>query len=300
MRPPHTPAPTLDLPSLAVHALWWAWFPSFLWSWNELGWAGRAGMLVTGWAVLFWNYAVLHNHMHVPIARPRALKWVVSRTLGLACGFPYRGYYLHHFNHHRYNDGPGDWGRRHEGEGVLHYLTRSTLAPWLWPFETVGNVWRAAKTRTQRLELVLDFLVVDGGLLGLVLWEPAMGLSLWAMWLVGQACIYWLNLAAHFETDASRRDSLGTTSTSWFYNFFFFNAGYHQAHHIWPQVPWQGLPAASRELAAAARVRPDLQTSLSPINPVWVGRVVKRYSAEPCDRQTESTITSGTPSAATS
>jgi fatty acid desaturase len=257
-------------------------------------------MLALGWAVLFWNYAVLHNHMHVPIAKPRALKFVVSRSLGLACGFPYRGYYLHHFNHHKYNDGPGDWGQRAEGEGVARYLLRSTLRPWFWPWEIVGNVWRAAKTRPHRMELVLDFVVVDGVLLGLFFWEPLMGLCFWGMLLVGQLCIHWLNLAAHFESDASRRDSLGVTSTSPLYNFFFFNAGYHQAHHFWPQVPWQQLPEATRELAASARVRPNLQTSLSPINPLWVLRVAKRYSAKPCDPQTASTITSGTPSAVTS
>ncbi len=299
MRPPHSTSPSLDLPSLAVHALWWGWFPAFVWSWGHLTWTGRLGMLVAGWAVLFWNYAVLHNHMHVPIAKPSALKWVVSRTLGLACGFPYRGYYLFHFNHHKYNDGPGDWGQRHVGEGAAHYVLRNTLTQWFWPWELVGNVWRATKTRTQRLELVLDFVLVDGTLLGLVFWEPALGLSFWGMLLVGQMSIFWLNLAAHFESDSTRRDSLGVTSTSKFYNFFFFNAGYHQAHHFWPQVPWQQLPSATRELAASARVRPTLQTSLSPINPLFVARVIRSYSAEPCDRQTESTITSGTPSAVT-
>ncbi|MFL5347866.1 MAG: fatty acid desaturase family protein [Hyalangium sp.] len=289
----------LDLPSLAVHALWWVWFPSFMVSWSHLTWAGRGGMLVAGWAVLFWNYAVLHNHMHVPIAKPPVLRWVVSRTLGLACGFPYRGYYLFHFNHHKYNDGPGDWGLRLPGESVPHYLLRNTLGQWFWPWERVAHVWRAAKTRAQRLELVLDFVVVDATLLGLLFWEPALGLSFFGLLLVGQLAIFWLNLAAHLESDASRRDSLAVTSTSRFYNFFFFNAGHHQAHHFWPQVPWQELPAATRELAASARVRPTLQTSLSPINPFWVTRVIQRYSAEPCDRQTESTITSGTPSAVT-
>ncbi|MDY7225922.1 fatty acid desaturase family protein [Hyalangium rubrum] len=300
MRPPRTTSPALDLPNLAVHALWWAWFPALLWSWSSLEWTGRAGMLVLGWAVLFWNYAVLHNHMHVPIVKPRALQFVVSRTLGLSCGFPYRGYYIHHFNHHRYNDGPGDWGMRRPGEGVLRYLLRSTLAPWFWPWQVVGNVWQATKTRAWRLELALDFVVVDGLLLGLVFWRPSLGLSLWGLWLVGQLSIYWLNLAAHFETDARRKDSLAVTSNSRLYNLFFFNAGHHQAHHVWPQVPWRELPGATHSLTVADRVRPDLQTSLSPINPLWVARVLRGYSAAPCEPLTESTITSGTPSAVTS
>jgi fatty acid desaturase len=292
-------SPLLDVPNLAVHALWWVWFPSFILSWSHLAWPGRAWMAVAGWAVLFWNYAVLHNHMHVPVVRPRPLKWVVSRTLGLSCGFPYRGYYLFHFNHHRYNDGPGDWGQRQAGEGAARYVLRSALTQWFWPWERLSHVWRAAKTRSQRLELLLDFAVVDGTLLGLVCWEPALGLTFFALLLVGQVSIFWLNLAAHFETDPSRRDSLGVTSTSRLYNFFFFNAGYHQAHHFWPQVPWQQLRGATQELAASARFRPALQTSRSPINPLWVLRVIQGYSAQPCERQTPSTITSGTPTAVT-
>ncbi|WP_408888252.1 fatty acid desaturase family protein [Myxococcus faecalis] len=293
------PAPALDLPQLAVHALWWAWLPSFLWSWDHLGAWGRVGMCAVGWAVMFWNYAVLHNHMHVSIAKPRVLHWLVSRTLGMACGFPYRGYYIHHFNHHRYNDGPGDWGQRKPGEGVVRYCLRSALTPWFWPFEAVANVWRWAKKRNQRLELALDFLVVDGALLAVILWRPALGLAWFGVLLVGQFCIHWLNLAAHFETDSTQRGALGTTSTSRLYNLFFFNAGYHQAHHVKPQVPWRDLPATTRELEGVALVRPELVTGLSPINPRWVLQVAKRYSAEPCDRQTASTITSGTPTAVT-
>ncbi len=293
------PLPTFDLPQLAVHALWWVWFPTFILSWDSLGVAARVGMCVVGWAVLFWNYAVLHNHMHVSIARPKVAHWVVSRTLGMACGFPYRGYYIHHFNHHRYNDGPGDWGMRRPGEGALRYCLRSALTPWFWPFETVAHVWQWAKKRKQATELLVDFVVMDGTLLALVFWRPALGLSYWAMLLVGQVCILWLNLAAHFETDSTQKDALGTTSTSRLYNLFFFNAGYHQAHHLKPQVPWYELPAATRELAASGLVRPGLVTRLSPINPRWVLQVAKRYSSEPCYRQTASTITSRTPSAAT-
>lgn len=294
----HSP-PSADLPQLAVHALWWGWFPAFILSWDALPWVGRLAMCLLGWAICFWNYAVLHNHMHVSIARPPLAHWVVSRALGMACGFPYRGYFIHHFNHHRYDDGPGDWGRRRPGERVFRYCLRSALTPWLWPYETLGQVWQWAKKKNQRLELAVDFLAVDGLLLALIVWKPALGLAWWGVLLVTQFCIHWLNLAAHFETDSEKKDALGTTSYSAFYNRWFFNAGYHQAHHLKPQVPWNELPALTEELARTARLRPELTTGLSPINPLWVARVAKRYAAKPCDRQTESKITAGTPTAVT-
>ncbi|KFA91012.1 fatty acid desaturase family protein [Archangium violaceum] len=291
--------PTLDVPHLAVHGLWCTWLAALLVSWDTLPMTGRVTLMGAGFLLLFWNYAVLHNHMHQPIARPRALRWLVSRTLGVACGFAYRGYHIHHFNHHRYNDGEGDWGRRRSGEGALRYLVRSTLTPWFWPHGLLANVWKVAGQRKgQRAELVLDFVLLQGSLVALALWRPWLALSYFGMMLAGQLSIHVLNLAAHHETDATRRDSLAVTSTSRLYNLLCFNAGYHQAHHLRPQLPWRELPALTERLASEGLIRPALQTPLSPIHPSWVARLLKRYAAAPCAPQKDSTTTSETPSAA--
>ncbi|HYO65930.1 MAG TPA: fatty acid desaturase [Archangium sp.] len=292
-------SPTLDVSHLAVHGLWFTWLAALLVSWDTLPMTGRVTLLVAGFLLLFWNYAVLHNHMHQPIARPRALRWLVSRTLGVACGFAYRGYHLHHFNHHRYNDGEGDWGRRRPGEGALTYLVRSTLTPWLWPYGLLAKVWKAAaQKKGQRAELVVDFVLLQGSLVALAVWRPWLALSYFGMMLAGQFSIHLLNLAAHHETDATRRDSLAVTSTSPLYNLLCFNAGHHQAHHLRPQVPWRELPALTRQLASEGLLRPALQTPLAPIHPSWVARLLRRYAAAPCTPQKDSTTTSETPSAA--
>lgn len=273
-------APRLDLPNLGVHALWAAWLVTTVLGWSGWSVPARVGAMVLGGALMFWNYAVLHNHMHVAIAQPRALKWLVSRTLGLACGFAYRGYYIHHFNHHRYNDGEGDWGRRAPGEGALRYCVRWALTPWLWPFDAVKKVWHACKSRSQRVELLIDFAVVDGTLLGLTLWQPSLGLSLLGTLVCTQACIHYLNLAAHLGADARERSRLAVTSTSRFYNRWFFNAGLHQAHHLKPQVPWRALPAVTEELARQGQLPAELQTDISPISPVWAAQVAARVGTE--------------------
>jgi fatty acid desaturase len=270
---PETHSPRLDVPSLAVHALWGAWFTGVLLCWSSWSVGARLGAMGVGWAVMFWNYAVLHNHMHVPIAKPRALKWLVSRTLGLACGFAYRGYYIHHFNHHKYNDGPGDWGRPRPGEGALQYCARWVFTTWFWPWAVVGDVWKACKTRGQKLELVLDFALVDGLLLALLAWQPSLAASLFAMLLVGQLSIHYLNLAAHLGSDSTDRKALAVTSVSPFYNRYFFNAGYHLAHHLKPQLPWRGLPALTEELLRQGQHRPALLAQPAPIHPAWIARV---------------------------
>lgn len=269
-------APRLDYPSLGVHALWAVWLATVVLGWSGWSVPVRAGAMVVGWAVMFWNYAVLHNHMHLSIAQPRALKWLVSRTLGLACGFAYRGYYLHHFNHHRFNDGDGDWGRRFPGESAMRYCVRWALTPWFWPFDTVAKVWSACKTRGQKAELVIDFIVVDGTLLALTLWQPSLGLSLLGTLIFTQVCIHYLNLAAHLGADATDRTRLAVTSTSRFYNRWFFNAGYHQAHHLKPQTPWRELPELTESLARQGQLPVELQTEVSPISPTWAAQVATR------------------------
>jgi len=273
--------PRLDLPSLGVHALWASWFAALVVNWSAWSMPVRGVALVLGGAVMFWNYAVLHNHMHVPIAKPRALKWLVSRTLGLACGFAYRGYALHHFNHHRFNDGEGDWGRRRPGERAVRYCVRWALTPWLWPFDAVNKVWHACKTRGQKVELLIDFAVVDGTLLALTLWQPSLGLSLLGTLIVTQACIHYLNLAAHLGADAKDRSRLAVTSTSRFYNRWFFNAGYHHAHHLKPQTPWRVLPEVTEGLTHQGQLPAELRTDLSPISPRWAARVGSRVGVTP-------------------
>jgi len=272
-------APALDLPNLAVHALWAGWLALLLTRWDVASAAQRVALLLAGVAVQFWSYAALHNHMHVPLARWRPLRFVLHRTLGLACGFAYRGYHLHHFNHHRFDNGEGDWGRPHAGEGALRYCARWALIPWLWPWGTLAKVWRAARGRRARAEVLLDIAVVDGFVVALLLWRPLLGAGYLAGLVATQACIHYLNLAAHHGTDARERARLANTSLSAFYNRFFFNAGLHQAHHLRPQLPWRALAPLTRELQRQGQLPEVLTTPLSPLHPTWVAQVLRGRAA---------------------
>ena len=62
---PDSHPPRLDVPNLAVHALWAAWSMGVLLKWSTWSVGLRLVAMIAGWAVMFWNYAVLHNHMHV-------------------------------------------------------------------------------------------------------------------------------------------------------------------------------------------------------------------------------------------
>ncbi len=210
--------------------------------------------------------------MHVPIAKPRGAQVGGVADAGAGVWLPVPRLLPAPLQ-------PPQVQRRARGLGPAPARARACCATCCAPRcsrgsgrgEMVGKVWRAAKTRPQRLELVLDFVRGGRRAAGAASSGSRAGAGLCGAccwW--GSCSILWLNLAAHFETDAAAATRWASPPPRWLYNFFFFNAGYHQAHHFWPQVPWQQLPEATRELAASARVRPTLQTSLSPINPLWV------------------------------
>ena len=272
-------APTFDLPNLAVHALWAVWIATLIATWSSLGWPSRLGMLALGLWINFWNYAVLHNHMHLSIARPKLAHWLVSRTLGIAVGFAYRGFYLHHFNHHKYSNAPGDWGRFEEGDSVLWYSVRSTLLAWTPGSALMRHLFKATKTKKEVIEFLFDLVLIDGGIVLLIALQPSLGLSYWAVLLLGQTGIFYINYAAHDGADGTQKARLAITSTSRFYNTVFFNAGYHQAHHVRPQAPWRELPALTAALAKDGLVAQDLVTDISPTSPRWVRLLGKPRAA---------------------
>ncbi|HEX8702022.1 MAG TPA: fatty acid desaturase, partial [Myxococcaceae bacterium] len=133
-------------------------------------------------------------------------------------------------------------------------------------------------------------------------WQPSLGLSYFATVLVVQTCIHYLNLAAHLGSDSTDRTALAVTSTSRFYNTYFFNAGLHQAHHLKPQVPWRALPALTEELLRQGQHRTALVAQEAPINPAWIARVFTARRALSGTPEPEPTLpaptveSSGTPS----
>jgi fatty acid desaturase len=282
-------APALDVRQLAVHLLWLLWFGVLLALWPELSVPARAGLLALGLPLHFWSYAVLHDHAHLAVVRFAPVRAVVSRTLGLSCGFPFRAYQAHHVNHHRYNGGEGDWGALRPGEGALRYCLRWALLPWVFPFPMLARIWRQSR-RQEKGALVLDVLFVDGVVVGLCLWRPSLGLAWLATLVAGQAVTHWLNLAAHAGSDASYRSRLAVTSLSRPYNALCFNAGYHQAHHLRPQEPWRALPLLHEALTAHGLVAADLVTRLAPVHPSWMGVTVRSYDPRRCEKPGESKV----------
>lgn len=61
------------------------------------------------------------------------------------------------------------------------------------------------------------------------------------------AILYWSEITDHYLSPSITR-----TNTSFFWNFFFHNGGYHWVHHEYPFIPWYLLPEANAALAPAS------------------------------------------------
>jgi fatty acid desaturase len=79
-------------------------------------------------------------------------------------------------------------------------------------------------------------------------------------WAIGTLFFLGVNLLQHDGCEPDSAVDHSRDFTSGFMNFFFFNGGYHTAHHLKPGMHWSRLPEAHRQRVDVVRQRPDLST----------------------------------------
>lgn len=209
------------------------------------------------------NYqCVAHNHIHNPLFRARPLNAAFSVFHSLGLGMPGTLYRFHHLNHHRFNNDAVDpatgttadrsstWrrGRRGREEGIVPYallgIVRTDLDELHAQAKTKGlggQVWLETAT-----------LLVFAGALAAVSWRGVLAFYL-PVWFLGQAAAFAENYLEHHGAAPGDRRSDSVSSYGWLYNLVWFNNGYHQEHHLRPQVHW------TRVRAVRAEMLPDRQ-----------------------------------------
>jgi fatty acid desaturase len=204
------------------------------------------------------NYqCVAHNAIHNPFFKWKPFNAVFSHFNTLVLGVPQSLYKVHHMNHHKYcNDLPGADGwtldrsstyrfSRSSGrpEGILRYSLLSPLRAeltWLFQEARKFGAWHLVLGET--LALALFWL----GLVSLN-WKGFIFYYL-PVWYLGQVAAYAEN---YFEHDGSIPGNRKTDSVSCynpFYNWLWFNNGYHQEHHFRPQTHWVAIQALRSQM----------------------------------------------------
>lgn len=233
-----------------VAALAWS-----AWLWNEAHPGALAALWLAQVLLLCTNYqCVAHNFVHNEFFGPRWANALMSMLNSVALCFPQSVFREHHFNHHRYNNlAPAD-GQ----EGDLSSLQRFSRVPGqpepLWRYALLSPLRadvlryaRAAFTAGRGRQVMLDSAAVVSVMAGLAWWMPGYFFVYYLPLLYfGHVVTYTEGYFEHHRAVPGDRQRNAVSCYSRWYNFIWFNNGYHQEHHCYPGVHWTRI-AAMRE-----------------------------------------------------
>jgi beta-carotene hydroxylase len=210
------------------------------------------------------TWSIVHNHIHTRLFVSAWLNAAWSLAISLTTGHPPTGLVLtHNYNHHVHVGHTPDWSRpavAGRGWGGLRLLRYSVMTPISMARgrKTAGApTLPAALARQLRREKWFLYPVM----LAAVLLAPRIFLMFTLpAWAMGTLFFLGVNLLQHDGCEPDSAVDHSRDFTSPFMNFFFFNGGYHTAHHLKPGMHWSRLPEAHRQRVDVVRQRPDLST----------------------------------------
>jgi fatty acid desaturase len=218
--------------------------------------------------VLIFLFAPLHESIHRTAFRSRWINAAVAWLCGALLMLPPEYFRAFHFTHHRYTQDP-------DRDPELRYAKPSSWRSYLW---TVSGIpyWRermttiaqhamgrvrspfigaAARPRIVReARIVLGFygLVVVVAVVG----ESAAPIFYWVIpALLGQPFLRMYLLAEHTGCPlvGDMLVNTRTTLTNRFMRRLAWNMPFHTAHHVYPGVPFHGLPEVHRRIRERVR-----------------------------------------------
>ena len=211
--------------------------------------------------LLFWynGSVAAHNFLHTPWFKHDLLNTIYAALNSINIGVPLTLCRFHHLNHHAYgNDRPGEdgrtgdhsstyaFGRDGRHESVLSYcalgLFRGGIA------EAYSAVRRSNRWNAFCRELAVCALGLAA--YALLSWRYALFFHL-PVFYVGSVLGIMNNYYQHFGAEPEKHSANSVSYYGRFYNFLLCNEGYHQEHHLKPQMHWTRRPEVRQALGSA-------------------------------------------------
>lgn len=227
---------------------------------EQLGWGARV-LFGVGYAIsISWNInSVAHNFIHNPYFKSAVLNRAFSLLESVTLLFSQTFYDAVHKRHHVGNsDRPNaqgetiDWlsiyryGKEGQAESVWGYTFKSFFR------DAPATIYReihkrnAALARFGVFEIVVVLALVL--LVASVHWTCVVFLA--PFYYLGH-CLSSLNgYYEHWRGNPDLPIAWGVSSYSRWYNWLWFNNGYHAEHHYRPKQHWTQMPALHQQIAA--------------------------------------------------
>ena len=212
--------------------------------------------LLAGSLFCFSSWIINHNHVHTRLFQDARLNVVFELLLTLARGHSSAGVILaHNYNHHVHNGDNNDWicpQLAGSGLGILRLLRFVVAAVGsMARGRRLADVERLPPDIRRRLYQERMLLWVFVPVL-LLLDVKTFFLFVAIPWVVGVTLLIGVNLLQHDGCRPGSQFDHSRNFTGRTGNWFFFNNGYHTAHHMHPALHWSRLPQWHRENVAPA------------------------------------------------
>lgn len=223
---------------------------------------------------LFWynGLVVSHNFAHTPYFCSGLLNRLYAILNSINIGLPYSYYYHEHLLHHRYgNDRPDQDGQTKDptstfacGKNGFHEPMPAYCGLGIFRADlphSFGEIWR----KGERVQLVCESLVCAGVLIWYLWTSWQFFLFLYVPTFYGGWFLEHLeNYYEHFGCNPDDRFRNSTSYYGKFYNWLFCNEGYHQEHHLRPNVHWSKRPQVRMELQEQLSRKPRVILNFPP------------------------------------
>lgn len=195
------------------------------------------------------NYqCIAHNFIHIPFFKANILNQIFSMFNTIGIGVPQSLYRIHHLNHHRYNNHPDTdesstfkYGKNGKEENIFTYSLLGVIRTDL------GALYKSARKQSALPIMEILFLTYFVGTLVAINWKLVVFYLVPSIFL-GQVFAVWENYCEHHRAPLNDRKRDSVSCYNEFYNFIWFNNGYHQEHHFSPQVHWTEIRKVKSQL----------------------------------------------------
>lgn len=209
---------------------------------------GFSSVLIIGFTsfFMFITFQINHNLMHLYIFKNDFLNVFINCLLTICTGFPVTLLYLPHIiNHHPNSCNQQDWAGAHlvDGQrGIVRIFKYIFLANIMITTKRPTNPFSSLPKQRQ-FSLALEFVCL---ILYIIFYFSTSPSQLFFHYLVpsflAMNALVFMNFFIHDDCDYNSIQHNSKTFTGKLGNFFLFNSGYHQAHHLQPKRHWSELP----------------------------------------------------------